>query len=219
WDSAPVLVAGGNLTLSQGGIWGDAAHGGTYSAKNVSYVRGAPSQGFPVDFATRAAQVRTLSTRLASLPANSLTRRESWGGLMLSGSSTHVNVFDVNASDFSGTVLLSIDAPSGSLVVLNIRGSSATLSGGHSFSGGIDQRGILFNFVDATSINASRYSLWGTLLAPNAHVNFNNGSFDGGLYAKSLSGNAEGHLNPLGDWDLCLPPSLSASQPLALSSH
>ncbi|EAU64021.1 putative surface protein [Stigmatella aurantiaca DW4/3-1] len=219
WDSAPVLVAGGNLTLSQGGIWGDASHGGTYSAKNVSYVRGAPSQGFPVDFATRAAQVRTLSTRLASLPANSLTRRESWGGLMLSGSSSHVNVFDVNASDFSGTVLLSIDAPSGSLVVLNIRGASATLSGGHSFSGGIDQRGVLFNFVDATSINASRYSLWGTLLAPNAHVNFNNGSFDGGLYAKSLSGNAEGHLNPLGDWDLCLPPPLSPAQPLALSSH
>ncbi|MDC0713400.1 DUF5011 domain-containing protein [Stigmatella sp. ncwal1] len=219
-DTAPVLVAGGNLTLSQGGVWGDAAYGGTYKANNVTYVRGAPSQGSPVDFATRASQIRTLSTRLASLPANSLTRRESWGGLMLSGASPSVNVFDVNASDFTGTVLLSIDAPTGSLAVINIRGASATLSGGHSFSGGIDQRGVLFNFVDATSINANRYSLWGTLLAPNAHVNFTNGSFDGGLYAKSLSGNAEGHLNPLGDWDFCAPSLLRAPvQPLALSSH
>ncbi|MDC0713401.1 DUF5011 domain-containing protein [Stigmatella sp. ncwal1] len=219
YDTAPVLVAGGNLTLSQGGVWGDAAYGSTYKANNVTYVRGSPSQGSPVDFATRASQVRTLSSQLASLPANSLTRRESWGGLMLTGSSPHVNVFNVNASDFTGTVLLSIDAPTGSLAVINIRGASATLSGGHSFSGGIDQRGVLFNFVDATSINANRYSLWGTLLAPNAHVNFTNGSFDGGLYAKSLSGNAEGHLNPLGDWDICIPSLLRPqAQPWALSS-
>ncbi|MDC0711508.1 choice-of-anchor A family protein [Stigmatella sp. ncwal1] len=206
-DTAPVLVAGGNLTLSHGGVWGDAAYGGTYSAGNVTYVRGAPAQGTPVDFAARGAEVRALSTRLASLSANGITRRESWGGLMLSGSAPDVNVFNVNASDFTGAVLLSIDAPAGSLAVLNIRGASATLAGGHSFSGGIDQRGVLFNFVDATSINAQGYGLWGTLLAPNAHVNFTHGSFDGGLYARSLTGNAEGHLNPLGDRDICDGPA------------
>ncbi|WP_225413593.1 choice-of-anchor A family protein [Stigmatella hybrida] len=202
-DTAPVLVAGGNLTLSHGGVWGDAAYGGTYGANNVTYVRGAPAQGTPVDFAARGAELRALSTRLAGLAANGVARRESWGGLMLSGTSPEVNVFHVNASDFTGAVLLSIDAPAGSLAVLNIHGASATLAGGHAFSGGIDQRGVLFNFVDATSINAQGYGLWGTLLAPNAHVNFTNGSFDGGIYAKSLTGNAEGHLNPLGDRDIC----------------
>jgi choice-of-anchor A domain-containing protein len=202
-DTAPVLVAGGNLTLSQGGVWGDAAYGGTYSASSVTYVRGAPAQGSPVDFSARAAGLRALSTRLAGLPATGIARRESWGGLMLSGTSPEVNVFSLNASDFTGAVLLSIDAPAGSLAVLNIHGASATLSGGHAFSGGIDQRGVLFNFVEATSINAQGYGLWGTLLAPNAQVNFSNGSFDGGIYARSLTGNAEGHLNPLADRDLC----------------
>jgi len=43
----------------------------------------------------------------------------------------------------------------------------------------------------------------GTLLAPYAHVDFSNGSWDGGLYAKSLTGNAEGHINPLNDRDIC----------------
>ncbi|WP_225413370.1 immunoglobulin-like domain-containing protein [Stigmatella hybrida] len=209
-DTAPVLVAGGNLSLTQGGVWGDAAYGGTYSASNVTYVRGAPSKSTPVDFPTRAAEVRKLSTQLDSLPTNGLTRREAWGGLMLTGSSADVNVFSVNASDLSSTVLLSIDAPAGSLAVLNIHGTSAKLAGGHVFSGGIDQQGVLFNFVDATSINAQGYGLWGTLLAPNAHVNFTNGSFDGGIYAKSLSGNAEGHLNPLRERVICNGPSFIA---------
>ncbi|WP_245768669.1 immunoglobulin-like domain-containing protein [Stigmatella aurantiaca] len=209
-DTAPVLVAGGNLSLTQGGVWGDAAYGGTYSASNVTYVRGAPSKSTPVDFPTRSAEVRKLSTQLDSLPTNGLTRRESWGGLMLTGSSQDVNVFNVNASDLSSTVLLSIDAPAGSLAVLNIHGTSAKLAGGHVFSGGIDQQGVLFNFVDATSINAQGYGLWGTLLAPNAHVNFTNGSFDGGIYAKSLSGNAEGHLNPLRERVICNGPSFVA---------
>lgn len=70
--------------------------------------------------------------------------------------------------------------------------------------GGIDQRGVLFNFVDATSISANGYGLWGTMLAPYAHVSFNQGSFDGGIYAQSLTGNTEGHINPLYDHDLCI---------------
>jgi hypothetical protein len=55
--------------------------------------------------------------------------------------------------------------------------------------------------VDATAINAHGYGFWGTVLAPYAHVNFSNGSFDGGLYAVSLTGNAEGHINALYDRD------------------
>ena len=122
---------------------------------------------------------------------------------MLRGTDPDVNVFQVNASDLSNAVLLSIDAPAGSMAVLNISGTTATLQGGHSFSGGIDQRGVLFNFVNATAISASGYGLWGTMLAPYAHVSFSNGSFDGGIYARSMTGNAEGHINPLQDRDIC----------------
>ena len=62
---------------------------------------------------------------------------------------------------------------------------------------------MLYNFVDTTSINAHGFGFWGTVLAPYADVNFSNGSWDGGIYAKSLTGNAEGHINPLNDRDLC----------------
>jgi choice-of-anchor A domain-containing protein len=199
------LVAGGNLSLSRGGVWGDAWYGGSYSADTtVIYPRGAVAQGTPIPFAARFSELRDVSSRLAGLPVNGTTSRESWGGVMLRGTDPDVNVFDVSTSAFNGAVLWSIEAPAGSFVVVNIRGGSAQFGGfGISFGGGIDQHGVLYNFVDATQLSAQGFGFWGTVLAPYAHVNFNNGSWDGGIYARSLTGNAEGHINPLNDRDIC----------------
>jgi choice-of-anchor A domain-containing protein len=200
------LVAGGNLTLNRGRVWGDAWYGGAYSTNpSVTHPRGSAARGTPIHFAARFAELRSQSSQLASLPVNGTTTREVWGGVMMNGTSTHVNVFEVNASAFNGAVLWSIDAPAGSFAVVNIRGASANFGGlGIHFSGGIDQHGVLFNFVDATRITAQGFGFWGTVLAPYAHVNLTNGSFDGGIYAKSFTGNAEGHINPLHNRDFCL---------------
>ena len=204
-DIANTLVAGGNLTLTNGGVWGHAWHGGSYSAdQTVVYPRGAVSQGAPIDFAARGAELVNLSAQLAGLTANGSSRRETWGGIILRGTDAQRNVFDVNASDLTGATLWSIEAPAGSFVVVNIRGSSATISGGGiQFGGGINQHGVLYNFVDATSITAYGFGFWGTVLAPHADIQFSNGSWDGGLYARSLTGFAEGHVNPLNEHTLC----------------
>jgi choice-of-anchor A domain-containing protein len=203
---ANTLVAGGNLTLTNGGVWGEAAYGGSYSADStVVFPRGnSATAGTPINFAARFAQLRGLSAQLASLANNGTTSYESWGGIMLQGSNTDVNVFDVNASAFTGATLFYIEAPANSLAVVNVRGASAQFSGfGIAFGGGIDQHGVLFNFVDTTSITANGFGFWGTVLAPNADVNFSNGSFDGGFYAKSFTGYAEGHINGLTDRQIC----------------
>jgi choice-of-anchor A domain-containing protein len=204
-QSANTLVAGGNLTLSRGGVWGDAWYGGSYSAdRTVVYPRGSVAQGTPIDFTARFAELRRLSARLGALPVSGTTRRESWGGIFLTGTQPSVNVFDVDASAFTGAAMFSIDAPAGSLVVVNIRGVSATFTGfGTFFSGGIDQHGVLYNFVDATSLTAHGFGFWGTVLAPQARVTFHNGSWDGGIYARSMTGNAEGHVNALNDREVC----------------
>lgn len=203
--SPTALVAGGNLSLTHGGVWGNAWYGGSYRADGtVSYPRGAVAHGAPIDFAARGAELRNLSARLARLTAHGTMTLTSWGGIMLSGTDPEYNIFQVSASAFSGAKLLSIDAPMGSLAVINIVGDSATFTGfGQSFSGGIDQRGVLFNFVNATAITANGYGFWGTVLAPYAHVQFSNGSFDGGIYARAMTGNAEGHINGLDDHDIC----------------
>ncbi|WP_224371227.1 choice-of-anchor A family protein [Hyalangium versicolor] len=204
-DTANTLVAGGSLNLSRGGVWGDAWYGGSYTpSPSVVFPRGTAAQGAPIDFAARFAELHHLSSQLASRQANGTTTRENWGGIMLRGASPDMNFFDVNANAFTGAALLSIDAPAGSLAVLNIRGASATFTGfGTSFSGGIGPRGVLYNFVDATSIHARGFGFQGTVLAPAARIDFSDGSWDGGIYALSLTGNAEGHINPLSEREIC----------------
>jgi choice-of-anchor A domain-containing protein len=204
-DIANTLVAGGNLTLSNGGVWGDARYGGSYSAgSTVTFGRGSAARDTPINFVTEETRLRALSTRLAGLPVNGTAKLESWGGLMLRGTNARLNVFQVLGSEFHKVRLLSINAPAGSLVVINVQGISASLVNfGHSFSGGIDQRGVLFNFAEATSITAGGVGIMGTVLAPQADITFSNGSFDGGIYARSMTGNAEGHINPLNHRNLC----------------
>ncbi|MBN1205142.1 MAG: choice-of-anchor A family protein [Myxococcaceae bacterium] len=199
------LVAGGALSLLRGVVGGDAVYGGSYSGDtSVSYPRGTVTQGTPIGFASRFEGLRDLSTQLDNLLVNGTTTRESWGGVILTGTSATVNVFDMDSSIFTGANLLVVEAPAGSLVVVNIHGTSASFSAfGHLFSGGIDEHGILYNFVEATSLHAEAYTFSGTVLAPYADVTFSQGSWDGGLYAKSLTGNAEGYIKPLSNYDIC----------------
>ncbi|KFE69196.1 choice-of-anchor A family protein [Hyalangium minutum] len=204
-DIHNVLVAGGNLSLRSGGIFGNTSHGGTVSADGtVTIYRGALSQGTPINFSAEGTALTQLSATLNAQAANGTVRLETWGGLFLEGTNPVLNVFSVNASAFATTKYLSISAPASSLVVVNVVGASATFSGfSTNFGGGIDQTGVLFNFVNATSITLANHGFFGTILAPSAHIHFSNGSFDGGIYAGSMSGNAEGHINPLREIDLC----------------
>ncbi|KFE72507.1 choice-of-anchor A family protein [Hyalangium minutum] len=208
-DTVNTLVVGGNLSLSRGAVFGDVHYGGALTVDpSVTLPRGSAAQGSPIDFVARGQQLRQLSSQLGAMPANGTTRRENWGGIFLRGTSATTNVVDLNASALTGAKLLSIEAPANSFVVVNIRGASATFTGfGIQFSGGINQHGVLFNFVDTTRVDAQGFGFWGTVLAPQAHVAFSNGSFDGGIYAASFEGNAEGHINRLDDQTLCPPPT------------
>ena len=79
-DIANTLVAGGSLNLSRGGVWGDAWYGGSYTPNpSVVFPRGTAAQGAPIDFSARFAELRHLSSQLASHPANGSTVRENWG--------------------------------------------------------------------------------------------------------------------------------------------
>jgi choice-of-anchor A domain-containing protein len=154
--------------------------------------------------AGRFAELRALSSRLSRLTAHGETTREGTGVLSLKGTDPELNVFEVEAQALTRQTQLSIDAPAGSLVVLNVRGDAVVLEDFRpTLSGGIDSQDVLYNFVDATSLRAEGAELEGTVLAPYARIDFNDGSWKGGLYAVSLTGNAEGDSSPLHDRTLC----------------
>jgi choice-of-anchor A domain-containing protein len=196
------LVAGGNLHLTNGTVSGATWYGGSYTPTpdwSVTFHRGTAAQGTPIDFAARFAELRSLSSRLATQHTPNGTTESQWGNLYMTGQDPCLNVFEVNASDFQNAQGRNIQAPAGSFVVVNIRGTTLTFSGGISFSGGITPQRVLYNFVDATRIDASDFGLPGTVLAPHARLTFNDGGWSGGIYAVSLRGDATGLLSPLED--------------------
>ncbi len=203
-DTDNVLVAGAALNISNGGVFGDAHYGASTTANGtVTFYRGALSQGSSVDFSARADELYQLSSTTASLPVNGATQFQSWGGLFLQGSDPKVNVFQVDTSELSATRYFSLSVPSGSVAVVNVMGYDTTVANFSNSYSGVDATGVLFNFPDATYIKAYNYGFFGTVLAPYAHIDFSNGSFDGGIYAESLTGNAEGHLAPLRTFQIC----------------
>jgi choice-of-anchor A domain-containing protein len=204
---AQTLVAGGRLSLARGSVWGPAFYGSSYSGDaTVTYHRGTVARGTPINFASRFTELRALSSKLASLTPTGTTTRGTGGYIVLAmtGTNPKVNVFEVNASAINGINQLAISAPAGSLAVINVRGTSATVQNfGFALSGGITASGILYNFMEATTLNAGSIGIQGTMLAPYANVTFNNGAWDGGIYALSLTGTAEGHLRALPNRSAC----------------
>ncbi len=107
----------------------------------------------------------------------------------LTGADQDLNIFSLASTDLTNISNFVINTPTGASVVINISGTSVTLGNfgyslnGQSLSAAADK--LLFNAYQANSL--THFSLGGTLLAPNATVDFNNGTFTGTLIANNLN--------------------------------
>jgi choice-of-anchor A domain-containing protein len=197
---ANTLVAGGNLTLTNGAVAGAAWYRGSYTPTGVGFSRGTATQGTPPDFgsfAARFAELESLSTRLATQPITGTTQHNAWS-VTMTGTDPCLNVFTLNASDFTGQGDWTITAPTGSFVLVNVFGQAPAYRGGNIQLVSINSRRVLFNFVDATSLTAESFKFQGTILAPKARATVRYTGFNGGFYAKSLTLQyAPANLSPL----------------------
>ena len=178
------LVVGGNLTYLNGGsINGGALVGGTKTAP--SYLPVSAGQAMlPVDFAAENLRLTALSATLAGKAANG-TAGVMWGGLNLTGLDAGLNVFTIDAATLSSIYLGSVNIASGSQVLINVTGDTVNLHGGLNF---YNASNILWNFADATTINAGGLSLSGTILAPKAKFVGSGGSLSGDLIVRDFQG-------------------------------
>lgn len=133
----------------------------------------------------------------------------SW--LVLYGTDASLNVFNVTADQLQNPNLnLDIEVPTGSTVIVNVSGSSATIQNGIYFQGsqvGDNNAGtILFNFPTANWVTVNG-QFDGFILAPNASVSGT--SQMGGLFVgASLGATGEVHYVPFTG---VLPSSESSS--------
>ncbi len=194
------VVAGDTLDLTHGTVYGDAWYGLYESVDATVDIRsgGLLQQGSPIDFAAAEAYLLGASTALASAPANGTTAVASWGGVTLTGTDPTLNVFDLAGSDLEAAVWFELDAPAGSVVLVNVSGNNLSWGNFYMNLVGVDERTVLYHFPDATDLEMGGIGVRGSILAPLADVTFDNGNFDGNLVAASLTGTAEGHHFP---WD------------------
>lgn len=194
-NSGSVLVAGGHLNLANGEVQhGNAVYGGTANlGAGVNIRDGSLVQGNPIDFAAAGSYLQNLSTYLAGLTPNGTTTVHTWGGIDLNGNSANINLFNLLGSAVSTTNYFGINAPTGSTVVVNVSGQSVSLKNFGFNIQGVSRQKVLYNFFEATSLDASGISIEGSILAPFANFSFNNGQINGSIIAQSLRGNGESH--------------------------
>lgn len=186
------IVVGGALSFGNGQISnGSAISGGAAAVYSFGIPNGkvTSNAGFTavaqiVDFAATAQSLKDDSQRWDDLAANG-TAINQWGGYILSGTDSSLNIFDLDASLLDAVSYMNISVPSTSTVIFNIHGATAGLTN-MGFNGLPDAAKVLFNFVDATSLKIAGVEVQGTILAPNATVNFGSGNIKGQLIANSL---------------------------------
>lgn len=189
-----VMVIGRHLTFASGNVTGgNVVYGATGTiSQQVGIVDGTSRQGSPIDFAAAGAYLSALSTQLGGYTTNGSTNM-SGVTLTLNGSDPFLNVFSVSAAQMTLTQEVYINVPNGSVALVNVAGDSIDW-GGNLVVSGTPITNCMFNFHNAKNITIQSIDVTGSILAPQAHVNFISGVQNGQMICKTLSGGAQYNL-------------------------
>ncbi|MBD2124426.1 choice-of-anchor A family protein [Trichocoleus sp. FACHB-262] len=204
------LVVGDDLDFKNGTVYGNAVVGGTANLTSVDFQGGALKSGNPIDFGKAGQSLVNLSQSYLSSTATD-AEVTSWGGINLAGTGS-TNVFDLEGTDLANATGLSFEG-SGNFIV-NVSGKNVSFQNFGFSLKGVDKQNILFNFFEATNITASAVGIEGSILAPKAKFEFNNGQMNGTLVAAGLTGT--GQFNHVGRPPVEQPPA-SVPEPATLA--
>lgn len=209
------IAVGGNANLTNIAVYGNVSDVGNLTTVNgqingtvsaASWNRqntGGPSgmSGSPVaissvvDFSVVQSILTADSVYWGSL-AQTGSVNFAYNSLTLTGHSSGLNVFDISAAQLaSATGGLTISAPAGSTVLVNVSGNSVTFPNtGYNVEGTSDQN-VVFNFSNATTLSGSG-GFYGSILAPLANFTFNTGEVWGNVVVNSMSGGGQVEFAP-----------------------
>lgn len=189
------LVVGGDLNYTNGEVSvGDVVYGGRRNLTGVGPEDLTVKQGNPIDFDAAEQFYKNYSAQLGNLAANGEVIIEPWKEIRLTGNSSDLNVFEINASDLASATSFHLNFDSNSTVLVNVTGNPFNLTSGFQMNlngnpNGAGADRVLFNFVNATQLNSTGFSWQGSVLAPLADYNeFSSGHINGQMIAKSVTG-------------------------------
>ncbi len=204
------LIVGDDLTWNNGQNFnGNTQVSDDVSLNSVGTPNGSVDSNVTIDFSDAKTELEALSDDLAAVPADGAVVRQ-WGQLFLTGTKGDINVFDLDTSDFYPCYGLHIDVPSGSTALINVSGSIIAMNWFQPFLTGVAPDHLFFNFAGCTVFQMNGIGWKGSILAPRATMQFNNGQIDGALVIKDLQGNGESHHMPFtGDLPVDSGPEIS----------
>ena len=189
------LIVGGNFAIGAQPVNGNIVYGGTfqgparwsdYALRHVEPVTidglgNVPADGSGRTAADLLAAVCELSQRVAAMETNGVVTNTADGSLLLTGTDTRRNVFEVTAAQWSGSQRDWIfDVPAGSKIIVNVGGDFVDMANGRMvLPEGVSNVDVLVNYVDATCISLAHFSHSGSVLAPYASGTFTGGSIEG----------------------------------------
>jgi choice-of-anchor A domain-containing protein len=142
----------------------------------------------PFVFSTAASSLSSLSSTLNSDTTNGTTAGSN-GTYTLTATGCTLCIFKLTTGTINS---LTINAPTGATVVVNVIGGSESFSNGTiAYSGGATASDTIFNFNTATTITTGGITVEGSILAPLAtFTGGNGGTVNGELIAAAVSNNA-----------------------------
>jgi len=162
-------------------------NGTTTVSGNVS--KGAGPFTLPINFATTNTLLKNNSSQWGAA-ASTGTTVDAYNTITLTGTSNTLNIFNVTQAQIDSTNNVVINAPAGSTVVVNIAGTNDTWGGGITLNG-VSESDVIYNFYQASNLTISGIAVDGSVMAPNAAINFVSGTMNGTVIAGSLSGNGQ----------------------------
>ncbi len=191
------LIDNGNLTDSNGTVAnGNVVYGISKNLSHVSVPNGTVRKQLnDIDFTAVQINQDAKSTYLSTLLQNGTTTNQ-YGILTLAGTDPTLDVFNISGTTLGTTNTVNITAPANATVVINVSGTADAFQGmGININGTTNQH-VVWNFYQATSVAIYNIAVEGSVLAPLAYVQFNNGNVDGTLVANVVTGNGEFHNFP-----------------------
>ncbi|KXI29765.1 choice-of-anchor A family protein [Paraglaciecola hydrolytica] len=220
------LKGSGSLTINNGNnvVYGTKAAGFGLTLNNTGGKIGTATQisdsSYNNQFSTIWNQAVNDSQHFKTLASTGAVSEVQEGkkGIFQNDNTLDLNVFNINSSSFisNGNGEIEFLTTPSAPVVINVGGTGIINIGAKPLGNFINASGanVLWNFYEATQINFT--ARWvGSILAPNAHINYSGGDIDGSIVAMSLEGNSQLH-NVLYTYDPPQPPTEEVPAPAGI---
>ncbi|MEI7604547.1 MAG: choice-of-anchor A family protein [bacterium] len=187
------LIVNNNLEYTDGTVLnGNIIYGGSGNILRVAVPNGNIIFDKNFDFVSANNSIKSKSIDWSNLIPNG-TVTSTPGNITITGLDPTLNIINIPNGIVFANTLLTINAPTGSTILINVFGNDINLSNMAMYFNGATADKVLFNFFQATTMDIQAVGIQGSVLAPLANVTYNNGQNNGTLIAKSILGVGEAH--------------------------